>query len=542
MLIDNCKSSSNLLYRDRLANNLKDLSSFNILNQKTLKRLFEKKLGLQKFGSHYLFSDVYEIFAVLTEKSIKETQKIKNSTIEMIKRVKDWSCIHRDLAFLNRNQEIIEYYLEDPDNPIFIGLVLFILCNLHDYTLKLYQLQEGNTLVSCQIGAGDIKENLLRLVILVSPCGPLFGILTKNIVTPQQNVPVSLTDFTTIENDMVGSFDNYHESMNNFDQNLLQEEPRELNEYDVHILKLIMANLGLSPHFFIDYSEYMRYKCFNSIAEKELKFLVNNIVKSVSTKSCQKIPNSSTNDSISNHRPYDNEFNEQKDKLNMDFNNTRKNLNSPYQHFNPYSSNAQNFKQMHERCNEPQVAKSMAYIMSPEAKDYGQQRILNQNINQFNPLANPELNNRIYHESLKEINHKGSNLDDFYMGNRNKGGMVAHSVINLTNNHMIEKIKAPMNTFNEIPATSNKPVVLDQSKDRHIGRLKFYNEKKTFGFLVKESDNSDIFFHLSDMEATGITVNRLMNDKELKFSFIEMLYKGKSGVSKKAVNIKLLYE
>lgn len=94
------------------------------------------------------------------------------------------------MAFLNRQSEIIEYYLEDPDNPIFVGLIIFILCTLHHYTLKLYQLQEGNTLVSCQIGLGDIKENLLRLVVLVSPYGPLFGILTKNLAPVQNNVPI----------------------------------------------------------------------------------------------------------------------------------------------------------------------------------------------------------------------------------------------------------------------------------------------------------------------------------------------------------------
>lgn len=540
--MDNRSSSSNLLYRDRLANNLKDLSSFNQLNNKTLQRLFAKKLGIQKFGSHYFLSNIYEIFAVLTEKSIKETQKIKNSTIEMIKRVKDWSAVHSDLVFLNNHTEIIDYYLEDPDNPIFIGLIIFILCIFHHYTLKLYQLQEGNTLVSCQIGLGDIKENLLRLVVLVSPYGPLFGILTKNLNQPQTNVPISLTDFTTIENDTVGSFDNYLESINNFDQTLLKEEPRELNEYDEHILKLIITNLGLSPHFFIDHAEYMRHKYFNSIAEKELKFLINNVVKSVSTKSCQKLANVSTNESLS----YENSLKDAKEAQNKNCGANedviRKQVNLQQNWYNPYTSNAKNFKQMQELYNEPQVAKSMAYITSPEAKDFDQMKPQTQSFNQFNPLTTNEINNSTYQENFKDFIYTNNNLGDFGSPNNNRLGLVTHSVINLSNNQPIEKIKAPVSTMAEIPSVSKKPVVIDQGKDRQIGRLKFYNENKTFGFLVKESDNSDVFFHLSDMEATGVNINTMMNDKELRFSFVEMLYKSKTGVSKKAVNIKLIYE
>lgn len=534
MQMDTRPSSTNLLYRDRLANNLKDLSSFNHLNRKTLKRLFEKKLGIQKFGPSYFFSNIYEIFAVLTEGSIKETQKIKNSTIEFIKRVKDWSAVHADLAFLNCHSEIVEYYLDDPDNPIFIGLIMFILCTSHHYTLKLYQLQEGNTLVSCQIGLGDVKENLLRLAVLVSPNGALFGILTKNLAPVQQNVPISLTDFTTIENDTVGSFDNYLESLNNFDQALLKEEPRELNEYDEHILKLIISNLGLSPHFFIDHAEYMRHKYFNSIAEKELKFLVNNIVKSVSTKSCQKISNLSTNESLQNA----NSGSELKDGANAHADYVTKQLNLQQNWFNPYTSNAQNFKQIQDMHNEPQVAKSMADISSPQDNDDAAPKQNNSSINQF-VFANNEANAT---HDIKPSRFTVPNLNDMEANRSPKTAYMAHSVINLSNNFPIERVKAPVNTMQEMPVTSKKPVVLDQGKDRHIGRLKFYNEKKTFGFLVKESDNSDVFFHLSDMEATGINVNSMLNDKDLRFSFVEMLYKGKTGVSKKAVNIKLIYE
>jgi hypothetical protein len=71
-----------------------------------------------------------------------------------------------------------------------------------------------------------------------------------------------------------------------------------------------------------------------------------------------------------------------------------------------------------------------------------------------------------------------------------------------------------------VPSNSNgnllaKPPMFDglDRNERLYGRLKFYNEVSKFGFLIKEKDNGDIFFHLTDMENSGITVDILMGKK-----------------------------
>ena len=37
------------------------------------------------------------------------------------------------------------------------------------------------------------------------------------------------------------------------------------------------------------------------------------------------------------------------------------------------------------------------------------------------------------------------------------------------------------------------PMVLEESKERFNGRLKFYDDEKNFGFIVMDLDKSDIF-------------------------------------------------
>ena len=64
------------------------------------------------------------------------------------------------------------------------------------------------------------------------------------------------------------------------------------------------------------------------------------------------------------------------------------------------------------------------------------------------------------------------------------------------------------------------------NQNRYTGRLKFYNQDQQFGFIIKTDTLEDIFFHLTDMEAFGITAKKLVEEKNLFFSFEELEYMG----------------
>jgi len=97
--------------------------------------------------------------------------------------------------------------------------------------------------------------------------------------------------------------------------------------------------------------------------------------------------------------------------------------------------------------------------------------------------------------------------------------------------------------FNQIPREKKKPIILDESKDRYLGRLKFFDENKKYGFIVMDDDGSDIFVHFDDLIKAGINKELLRTARMgnlIRLSFGCMAYIGKYNRSRKAIDIQLL--
>ena len=105
-----------------------------------------------------------------------------------------------------------------------------------------------------------------------------------------------------------------------------------------------------------------------------------------------------------------------------------------------------------------------------------------------------------------------------------------------TNDKMPMNIAAPN-------LAKNKPLVLEESSSRFMGTLKFFDENKSFGFIIMDVNNSEIFFHFDDFDQTGVTKEMLMTYKNgniIRLSFGCLKYIGKYNISLKAVEIKLV--
>lgn len=75
------------------------------------------------------------------------------------------------------------------------------------------------------------------------------------------------------------------------------------------------------------------------------------------------------------------------------------------------------------------------------------------------------------------------------------------------------------------------------------GRLKFFDEVQNYGFLVVDSDNSDLFVHYDDLKTSKLSRDVLRQAKTnyfLQFKFDIVKYSGKYKESRKAVNLKLI--
>jgi len=44
-----------------------------------------------------------------------------------------------------------------------------------------------------------------------------------------------------------------------------------------------------------------------------------------------------------------------------------------------------------------------------------------------------------------------------------------------------------------------KPIILEEGKEIFSGRLKFFDENKNYGFIIMDTDGTDIFVHHDDL-------------------------------------------
>ena len=84
--------------------------------------------------------------------------------------------------------------------------------------------------------------------------------------------------------------------------------------------------------------------------------------------------------------------------------------------------------------------------------------------------------------------------------------------------------------------------ILPEDQKYYNGTIKFYNQKKKYGFILSQIGNKEIFFHYEDIKHTKTPRKWLKSaDKEFLFQvkFQIKQYQGKKEESIKAVNIKI---
>lgn len=89
-----------------------------------------------------------------------------------------------------------------------------------------------------------------------------------------------------------------------------------------------------------------------------------------------------------------------------------------------------------------------------------------------------------------------------------------------------------------------QPLVLEESKERYLGTIKFFDENRGYGFIIMDVDNTEIFVHFDDFDKIqGIQKEMIMTYKLgniIRVSFNCMKYIGKYNMSRKAVEVKVV--
>lgn len=99
-------------------------------------------------------------------------------------------------------------------------------------------------------------------------------------------------------------------------------------------------------------------------------------------------------------------------------------------------------------------------------------------------------------------------------------------------------------TVSTLGGDKKKHVILDEGKaERITGQLKFFDDKKNYGFLTIDSSGKDIFVHFGDLNKAGLSRSQLNDSKtwkDCKFEFTALTYIGKHNKSKKAVDLMMI--
>ena len=89
-----------------------------------------------------------------------------------------------------------------------------------------------------------------------------------------------------------------------------------------------------------------------------------------------------------------------------------------------------------------------------------------------------------------------------------------------------------------------QPLVLEESKDRYLGTVKFFDDNKGYGFIIMDIDNTEIFVHYDDFDKSQCIQKEMLMSFKLgniiRVSFTCMKYIGKYNMSRKAVDVHVL--
>jgi cold shock CspA family protein len=569
MTTDLLSHFSPLSQRERIAQSLvSDMAVFEALNRTLLRKLRTKNLVVQKFGDQFLFETVFEIFAVITEKSLAEAPSIRNRIRTTLQKVQDWSIIHSSFGFLNVRKDILAHCLENMDSPLYFGFFFLLNCRFYSYNLKVYQLQENGSLVSCQVGSSKLTEHL-RIAVFHSPHGPRFAILNKATVKFAPGSESELAAAAEIAKLDVSDKRTIRKVFNNFNESP-SDEPGDrqpalssttLTDQEVEIQTMLVSQLGVCPQLFVAYGQSVRDKEIMQFKKKELWFLYHNIVKSVPVTSCAiaqsleaKSPEVRSPDGRSPHR-IDRKGSgfitmERKgsgiisEVKEVSFGN--KLTSSGMSRKQAPTLTLKNIHALEEKTRPNVTSMGNLGFVGGDRLTQTVQITKKERHFQLNSLISPRANALIFAKPKRQ----DSSL------NRDPITPPPHSTATTYGIcPSLLDIQDPLPTLGGSMAfgrwqsvrtptaaeLSRKPQVLEYNAENRVtGGLKFYNEQGRFGFIVGDKDGADIFFHYKDMEQNGIPEDILTKSTNQRFSYVEMKYAGRKPDSKKAVDIKLI--
>lgn len=109
--------------------------------------------------------------------------------------------------------------------------------------------------------------------------------------------------------------------------------------------------------------------------------------------------------------------------------------------------------------------------------------------------------------------------------------------------YILDKIKELKSVLS--PERKKPVVILDDKRELHRGRLKFFNEEQSYGFVTLEDTGEDVFVYNDELSKAGLSAKDFKSSasgRKILVVFSIVAYIGKNGKSKKAVDLHVLQE
>lgn len=452
--------------------------------KKFLKDLGSIGLQIDPTTPSPLFDSAFDLVASFFAGKKGDSSRLKRDLTTFLLEFPDFKQLMPELSFLSSNECILFDFIRAPESTIYSELSLFLLALFYNVRISVYCKTDKSTMVNLSIGDSLKTETTLKVGIFLFENKATFLLLKRDSTEEKQNEAFELNKL--IQRVVEGN------SINN----------PELTFSETVLAKIIKSHLSLSHYFTPGVSV-----CGKRFKNQQNLYWI-----------CQ------VQDCVSGSMDF------VSFKPNQDMNKAIETLS-----LRMLTNNQKAFVLFGVKTGECLTDQSGS----------SQQNQHRHQVQTEQSLLQTQRHQFVYPPGLKQKFHTCPTSQNLQVGSEiNK---TQHGDAKRTQKSTASSTQLAFQDDDQLVAKLSSErapllhLIVENNKDSRVtGRLKFVNEKGKFGFFVKDSDKSDVFFHFSELEKAGIRTTDLTKTPNSRVSFVEVNYVGKHSASRKAEDIKQL--
>lgn len=444
--------------------------------QSFVKKLYAKNLRMRQVRGQYFFRTPFELFAAIFEGTRGDAARISRDLKNFILQFPTWSNYLPELAFLETNQKILLYFVSHPELIILSGLCLVLLAVMFKTRLKVYQMYQRSSLMSFELAGGLSSASTSRIGVFLFGDAISYCVLDKSKAMCPTPSVDSLMEYVRSSN--------------------LSFKP-QFSKIEIEIIETLLEHMGPYSQLLLNFAHFTQVTAGKQHELQELVEILNAIRHNMSEEN-------------------------------------RETINGRVLRIESLGLEGIHPSVKAELIFGPKISSEILTRSSQVAVGYerppGLKDKYSEGIHSFNPPTLDAI------ERFENFN---------FQNGEKRGTPETHETVH--RKHSFEVMNPiPEQAEEHLPnppahPAPPQPLPFNSPKNKRFsGTLKFVDEKKEYGFFLKDVDKTDVFFHFSELKQAGIPLQVLKDNKGARVTFAEVEYVGKNNKkSKKAIEIQL---